>query len=130
MQKDKAILTSPDLPKKDLTKDCVDLRPFSLWLIHPDGEEEDEEESDDLGSEEDDSAATDDYDGNGAQNPATESPTASQSIDNMDIPELTTESYDEDPEVISIKDEEQSPHDWQFSGQYLGYYAQAIAGRS
>ena len=61
--------------------------------------DEEEEESDDIGGEEEDAASTDEYNSNGSQSKSAESPAASQSIDNLDIPELTTESYDEDPEV-------------------------------
>ena len=65
---------------------------------------DEEEESDDVGIEDDDATATDDYDSDGAHNSANESSAASQSIENLDIPELTTESYDEDPEVRICRD--------------------------
>ena len=72
--------------------------------------EDDEEESDDIGTEEDEAAATDDYEGDGAHEKAEESPAASQSIDNLDIPELTTESYDEDPEVRPLESRQMIIH--------------------
>ena len=63
-----------------------------------DGLEDQEEEIDENGSEEG-LATAEDHDSDGGQLRPPEGPTASQSADNLDIPELTTESYDEDPEV-------------------------------